>query len=130
MENKISYKVCTNFEFLNHPKPSIFYKIICGCGGDCYLDLELEYDPEINSIELYFYKEISARDYDNTYNIFKRFFWRIKTALKILFKGTIFMDGNLLIQEEKHINDFIYVLQEGQKKIKEFSKDEETKKEN
>jgi hypothetical protein len=40
------------------------------------------------------------------------------------------MDGNLLIQEEKHINDFIYVLQEGQKKIKEFSKDEETKKEN
>jgi hypothetical protein len=129
MENKISYKVCTNFEFLNHPKPSIFYKVICDC-GDCYLDLELEYDPECDLIELNLFKEISARDYDSSFNIFKRFYWRIKTALKVLFKGVIYMDGSLIIQSEQHINDFIFALQEGQKKIKGFSKSEKIKEKN
>lgn len=40
------------------------------------------------------------------------------------------MDGSLIIQSEQHINDFIYALQEGQKKIKDFSKNEETKEKN
>jgi len=124
--NNISYKVCTNYEFLDHPKPSIFYKVICEC-GNCDMDLELEYDPEINFIELYFFKDISALDYDYSWNIFKRIYWRIKTALKILFKGRIYMDGSLTIRSEQHINDFIFALQEGQKKLKEnIKKDDHT----
>jgi hypothetical protein len=91
------------------------------------MDLELEYDPEINFIELYFFKDISALDYDYSWNIFKRIYWRIKTALKILFKGRIYMDGSLTIRSERHINDFIFALQEGQKKLKEnIKKDDHT----
>ena len=121
----ISYKVWTNSEFLNHPDPSIFYKVICEC-GECSLDLELEYDSELEMLILYFYKEISARDYDKSFNIFKRLFWRIKTALKVLFKGSIYMDGDLLIRSEQHINDFIAALEQGQKKIKSFEPKEYT----
>jgi hypothetical protein len=95
----------------------------------CFLDLRvIVWEGVLLSfIELYFFKDISALDYDYSWNIFKRIYWRIKTALKILFKGRIYMDGSLTIRSEQHINDFIFALQEGQKKLKEnIKKDDHT----
>jgi hypothetical protein len=105
MKMPVSKRICE----LNDFGDSIFYKLICECGGDdCDTDLELSKDEEFGFITLNFYSKLS-RYCDS-------FLDRFKCALKILFTGNLTLYGNTLMSEDQ-IDDFIMALQEAKEKV-------------
>lgn len=46
-------------------------------------------------------------------NIFKRMYFRIKSALKILFTGSVDMESDYIFQSREHVEDYINALKTG-----------------
>lgn len=117
------YKTSDKVMKLNEYKDCVFYRVGCMCGSSyCDLTMEMEYDPELNSIILVFYKELI---YSSWFGLIinAKLYWlrdkwqRIKGAVKLLFTGKIHLEESLILKDTKHIDAFITALQEGKQKL-------------
>ena len=105
----ISKRICEMDDFGN----SIWYRLTCECGSDNHnCDLELSKDNEFDSL-------IYLTFYSNLLNKEKKFFKRIKNAIKLIFIGYIEMSGEVIMKEDQ-IDDFIEALKEGKEKVKNY----------
>lgn len=120
--SKISNKVMKMDEFGN----SVFYKADCTCGSDDHIvTIELEHDPQINDINLNFYKTIAWCSHWGNYNWFERTWNRIKASARMLFTGYIDLEETFMIEGGDHLDTFIDALNEGRSKVQAI-KDKET----
>jgi len=111
--------ISNNVMELNDYGDMVFYRVACACGSnDCDCDISLEYDKNIKTISMIFYKNLYWNDNYSHKMFITRWLSRLKVSLKILFTGYIKVNEEFLIQSEKHIDDFITALQEGKEKIK------------
>lgn len=125
----ISYRAMKTCEGKNW----VFYRIPCSCmyeGHDVTLEFDL--DPNWGMATLTMYTNVSV---DHTFNltgeyrdsfkeIFRKIKERIKDSFKILLTGRIEGSGEFIIGDEKHIQSFIAVLEEGRKHIHRRTKNE------
>ena len=111
--------ISNNVMELNDYGDMVFYRVACACGSnDCDCDISLEYDKNIKTISMIFYKNLYWNDNYSHKMFITRWLSRLKVSLKVLFTGHIKVNEEFLIQSEKHIDDFITALQEGKEKIK------------
>ncbi len=116
----MSYRIMKLHEY----KDCVFYRAACMCGSeDCDLTLELEYDKELNCIILHMYKTMSWNE-GWELGFFKRFWLRLKSAFRIIFKGYIEVDGDLIIENKRQILEFTSALNSGIKMINENLKED------
>lgn len=117
MKNKTSRGVSVLKEYDN----LIFYRLNCDClNEDCDITFTLEYDKEFGSVELQFYTDLEWTSYWGNDNWFIRQWKKIKYSFRLLFKGHIKLENQLLIQDEQHLKDFLNALEEGCKKLREY----------
>lgn len=101
---------------------SIYYRIACQCGEqNCDLQLELEYDKDIGSINLHMHKNLRASAHWGgywKYCDFIRVWWKkLGMIWTLATKGYIEISEETMIHGEEHINNFIEALQQGKKFI-------------
>lgn len=106
-------------------KDGVIYRANCGCSStECGLVLELEYDPEINDVSLNMYQKLFYCSWFGI-DINSKLFWlkdmwyRFKGAIKLIHTGRIELEEAFLLNDEKQIDDFVFALQEGRRKIME-----------
>lgn len=103
----------------------VLYRVGCACTSPyCDMTLALELLEDVGTIELTIDSNLSWRDFHNVNNwTWYRLLWnRIKTAIKIIFKGKIEMSSGLVIQEVEHLQSFINALEEGIKHLENFKR--------
>jgi hypothetical protein len=109
---------------------SVMLKLGCDCGHEnCDMTVDMtgralkDDPPEMRFIEINFYKTMYSTDwYSGRETFFARGWWRIKTALKMIFLGKIEMESTLMIQDQKHIESFVNAISEGLEYIKRGGK--------
>lgn len=114
---------------LDEYEDAVFYRSSCSCGDpECDITLELEYDKDMNSIDMVVYKKlIYDAWFDSTPG--EKFRWvkeklnRIKAAIQILFTGRIEQEGAFLFKGIDHMAAFVNAIQEGKSKIMENKSD-------
>ena len=116
--NDISLRVMKLEQFAT----SIYYRVACQCGEQrCDLVLEMEYDKELESIDIRMHKKLFASAHwgiDWDYFDFIRVSWnKIKMCWTIITQGYIEVTEETMIQGEEHIDNFIAALQQGKKFI-------------
>lgn len=125
MQEKAVYKVALDYE----TKTSKTYQLLCYCSDPEHnwtVDLELDKEWGVQLTvygDMYYYENYS---YDNFFcNLRVRItnYWRrLGAVLRLLFTGYLKMNTDLLIMDERQLNSFIGILEEGrnycyQKKI-------------
>jgi hypothetical protein len=115
----ISKNVSKGFEC----EDMVFYRINCDCGCDDKLDISLEYDKDCNLIHMEFYKKLYWKEYFSCRNIFVRFWYRIRDALKLLLFGYLEVEESLMLESTEHLDSFIEALQEGKTKLEDYAKE-------
>jgi hypothetical protein len=109
----------------------IVYQLACNCGSkDCITEFTFDVDPDGLFVELSIEKKLLwfAKSDINEFiepSFFKRHFirrmevlWeRIKGACKILFKGYIEVNGQVLMRDDQHIINLITCLQISREKM-------------
>ena len=117
--------ISNNVMELNDYGDMVFYRVACACGDrDCGCDIILEHVKHINDITITFYKDLYLDTYYSSNNYIVRLLNRLQLSLKILLSGHVKIQGEFLIQSEKHIDSFITALQEGKEKIKKNKGDQ------
>lgn len=102
-----------------------FYRYACSCGSpECDMWLDFEAD-EYGIISLSFCKTLSTADYYGNRFWLTRMWKRIKLTIIMLFTGKLSIEGELVIQDEAHIQSLIDGLKEGINYIKESEKYDE-----
>ena len=117
-----SNRVMKTAEFPNAADgPCVLYKAQCECGSDeDIMDICIEYETDPDEIVItfhcivgrYFYTYYGAAQY--WCNLWKR----IKTSCKVLFGGSLEVDGAFIIRGEAQAIDLIGALNEGLKFVK------------
>lgn len=119
-KSKFATKVLFNHAYQN----SIWYSLDCSCGEKEHQSMiEIEYNKKANLLSLHFYQTLYYNKYFG-YDANKSFIKqirqyknvilkRIKDSMRLLFTGYLKIETDLLIENSKHINDFIEALQEG-----------------
>ena len=103
---------------------SVWYRVGCRCSGEeCDTTIMFEFDEDFGHIDINFYKKIMWNEYWRNSLFHKRWWARIKAACKILFTGYIDLEGNFMIQEQEHLDEFIEALQEGREKMLEWQEE-------
>lgn len=102
------------------------YRLACDCiDEDHDITFWFDYDPEFEIFELIFFMnfEYSTHYYykdTSKFNFFKDWYFRIKHALKILFKGHIQIQRDIILSDSRHINNFKEALQKAEEISKEY----------
>ena len=115
------------FVSLNDKYPyMIGYRVDCACGDHEHSShIDIEYDQELNDIQLVFYKTVHYEywnENDGFFYWFKNIWVRIKKATKLIFTGDIEMSESFMLIGEDHINNFIEAMQEGLEHCNEYIK--------
>jgi hypothetical protein len=99
---------------------NITAKVACDCGYDKHImGVEIDVDGEApNQMSLRLYQSLDKKYYEsNLDGAFKKFFksiwFRIKNSFIMLTRGSLEMEGWIIIGGESEINNFIKLLQEG-----------------
>jgi hypothetical protein len=113
METMITNNICKTAEY----EDSVVYKAICAC-TDSYHDqtLWVEYNKEVNHLELTIYSDLIYPDWDED-TWLKKIWKRVKTASKLLFTGEIEISSSFLFDKKESIQDYIKALKEGMNKV-------------
>jgi len=107
---------------LNEYDDEIYTRTICQCtSNDCDVDMSLSITG-MGDLEIGFHVEMKSyanHDFDNAFSYaMKDYWWRLKTALKVLFLGHI-EQGHSIMLNEKGIKEFRSSVEEGITKIEE-----------
>ena len=103
---------------------SVWYRVGCACSGEtCDSIIAFEFDEDFGHIDINFYKTIIWNEYWNNKWFWERWWSRIKVACKVLFKGYIELEGNFMIEEKEHLDEFVNALQEGRGKMLEWQEE-------
>lgn len=120
--NKVSHTSTWDIPMSN---TSVWYNIMCDCCSEDHdTTMEFEYDKDMNMLFLSFYKTINySKEFsyvwdddtlvDTIKNRIEVIWRRLKDATKLLFTGYVEMDGDFILQDKQHIQDFIDALIEG-----------------
>jgi hypothetical protein len=96
---------------------AVFGRVACNCGSsDCDIDFVVE-DDEYGVFSMILYKDIKYENY--IASGFGQVWWRIKSALKILFQGSVKAHANFILDEE-NLDAFSLLVNETQNKIYKF----------
>ena len=106
-------------EISEHEK-AIFYKASCLCGEE-EVTIELEKD-DFDQISMNIYATIRHSVYYGNWNWFSQQRRRLINTLKYLFLGELKMQTEIIMDDERQIDDFIKALEEGKKRLKMRSK--------
>ncbi len=102
----------------------VWYRVGCACSGEtCDSTIIFEFDEDFGLIDINFYKTIIWNEYWNNKWFHQRWWARIKVACKVLFKGYIELEGNFMIEEKEHLDEFIKALQEGRTKMLDWQEE-------
>ena len=109
MTSKFPLKVCK----LSEDSNSIAYTVRCDCGSkehacDIYFEASKEWGYSVS-----FFYDVNYQAYSYNQNIFCEFWKRITGALRLLFVGYIELQGDLVIEQPEHFDNFIEALEEG-----------------
>jgi hypothetical protein len=110
-----------------YPQPFVMYKSSCDCLDDNHnINLIIEEEEIIEgekelTLSLYETMELAGQYYRYE-NIFKKLWFRFKTAAKVLFGIPVEYEAYFLMREEQHITDFIKALIEGLEKVQKVRK--------
>lgn len=117
----ISYRAMKTDEWPNADR----YQVACDCGNpSCNLVVEVEYDKRLNMTFVNFYQQLKWSAYWNCDDKWHKEWWsRIKGAWKMLWKGYIEVEESFVIQGPDHISSFVEVLQECERRMKEWTED-------
>jgi len=111
----MDYNVCETGRY----DDAIFYRLLCYCGSDDHaIALELERDKELDMLFLRMFTKMEWNVYWEDVNWMTRLYRKVKAAFKLLFYGYIELEEELVINGERHINDFIKALEEGKAYLK------------
>jgi hypothetical protein len=100
----------------------IVYRLACDDGDqDHDMTFEIEYDKKLNMIFFNFYKRLAWCAYWQTDNWFTCQWKKIKAVFRMLFLGYIEVEESMIINDPKHMKNFIDALKEGQKKLEKLS---------
>lgn len=129
----------------------VYYRVACDCSSqECDCVIQMEYDKDFGDISISFYKDLHteqkywsdevSRIWDDIKKpknfmyvvektflkllpaLYKLIYRRLKFGVSVLFTGHAKFEGEFLIFGEKHINDFIFALEQGRDKIVDFNK--------
>ncbi len=103
-------------------KNFISFKTECSCFAHD-LHVRFEKDDKINQTTLYMEDKMYIEEPYSS-NIFKRLWWRIKIALKILFKGFYEFDYEFCFKGDKHVEEFMKYMNDAYEEMKGTTKDE------
>lgn len=116
MKEKAVYKVALADQGLNHKT----YQLLCNCGDPSHnwiIDIEMEKDFGLQMIvygDVYYYEYWKdGTFFEQLIEKLKAFWRRLGKVVKLLCTGYLEMNADLLILDEKHLNSFINILQEG-----------------
>lgn len=124
---KINYKVMRTGEFLGGDEPTVFYKLDCTCSSDDHiLTFILEHDESMVSVCMN--QQLSWSSYYGFNNIFGRTWRKIKAIIRLIFLDYIEVEGEVILQGEEHIQNFIDALEEGKEQVKKSREKYENKK--
>lgn len=97
---------------------SVTYRVMCDAETkECDTTIDFEYDKDIDTIFVNFYKDLCWSPHINYGNFFVRGYRRIKCALRVLFVGYIRVNESLIMKDIEHIDNFVELLQEGKEEI-------------
>lgn len=110
---------------------SIWYRVACMCGSEyCDLTLELE-DSGHGQIHLNMYKQLRASAHWGFtgkwgwFDFLRVFTNKIRMCFVIMFKGSIEVSESLIINDPKHLDEFVEALKDGQEYLKSVPEMEE-----
>lgn len=95
-------------EIAEYDDESKVWRTTCKCMGDDNITFTVTTDDEYPEVCLEMWVDMSA--HDNIWSEpvwsrpFRSFWWRIKTALGLIFKGYVKTSGSFLFRGEKHID--------------------------
>jgi hypothetical protein len=112
-------KIARNISILNEYTDVTWYTHTCSCGcGEHYI-LEVSSPEDTELISLNIYADVKAYNRKSRNNILINFFlnvyWRICTALKVLFKGHIELQTEIIMTSKGGVADYISALQKASK---------------
>ena len=124
MSKKIANKVMEMNKWQFKDKTSVMYKVSCSCGGGDECDITFEFNNDFGDLTLNFYKSVYLynphRNADKWWEHILKIIHNIKNSIKVLFGSRMTFEGDMMIQEEEHIADFIQALDEGKDYITHF----------
>lgn len=119
MEKGKRPKISKNVMVMNEYNDLVFYRAQCGCMHDRHVQTLSLSRAEESGIHLCIDAELHLRDrYDVGRGRFARAWFRVKSALKILFLGTISLEEEFIFNDEDSIRNYIVALEEGIDKLK------------
>lgn len=122
MENK------SNIEIERDEDDFIMFKTTCDCSCNNHsigvIVEKLDKKDTRPLVSLYF--ECGWREHYINFNIFQRFWQRIKAALKILFTGELYLDEEFIFRDINHLREFRNTLEEA---ILQIERNSDTSKE-
>ncbi len=121
----------SNVEVTKDFKTFVIFQSTCECGdSDHTLRVMVEdwgekWNEPKNVMATFFFKcgrfETNIED-----SFFKRMWYRIKDACKILFTGYLVLDEEFIFRDREHLKDFTNTLEEAVNQIEEYVKSKET----
>lgn len=116
MQEKAAYKVALAYT----TKSSRTYQLLCNCGDPEHnwtvdIELDKEWGPQVTIYgDMYYYESYSYGNFFSDLWVritnFKR---RLGAVIRLLFTGYLKMNTDLLIMDEKHLDSFMGILEEG-----------------
>jgi len=99
----------------------IFKRTICDCtSNECDVDTTISIDDGITTLA--FYMDMKANDYDDWERSWiQRLRWRLKSATRLLFKGRLEMNHEIVFNE-KSLIEFRKSLEESIAVLEEYKK--------
>lgn len=84
------------------------FRLACSCGSQEH-DIDVWIENDNGLITLTFYANVTAK-YFCSDSWYKALWWRIKTAVRILFVGSLEMQHDFYFKDKEHINGFLSAL--------------------
>jgi len=129
-EEKTSFGIMKTYD---DNRSMLSYTLACNCGSpDCAVRIDYEVEKDGFYISMCFSKKLiwsynSGINYWTEKSLFRKYIQRptqifsarFKAALRIMFTGYIDVDGDIILQDERHIQAISDGLQEAHKIMKE-----------
>lgn len=96
----------------------LYYNVSCDCGdGECGASLSIEVDDKFGVISVIMCRNLEFEHWrfcsPGIRNFIKKVWFRLISAIKLLFTGNLKTSGDFVLTDLEHIDSFIEALQEG-----------------
>lgn len=116
-------EISKNIMKIYESEDSIDYVLNCSCCSEDHLTrIEIEHNQNVaEEITMSFHKTMVWTSQWGDINWFLRMWKRLKASYRMLVTGWIDIEEYVILEDEEHIDNLIFALEEGRKKVKEYN---------